>query len=671
MSLLNSPSLCGRQVTVVGQWWMASLLLAVAAVCPFRHLPASTMLLLASWILLPAAVIDRWRRPTQSPPSGTPLEIPAWTVVVCGGVYSLFAIQAWLPPSNAHWLLAVGAVGLAPALARLSAGQWAPPGWLPWVAGLGAWATVSSFAGSSYASPATAAGFLTVSAWGLALYFGLRGSLKGDESREPSLILGLFVFTTGLNLAREAGFDPAGRLTSLGLSPLLWKGIVNQWTTKFTAHWLLVVSWFALAATGWDRRGSRWRTALVLALGTVTLGLNGSKAAILALVLSAAVATCALRWPRTLRRLLVSGLVVGVLLAPVLAAVPWQLQSIVQSHLPATPPVVRKVESRGGIWEFSRRLIALRPLQGWGFGASATLPGRDLPIADAFGLDSAVAGPRRSSQPAFEGGHPHNAALLTWLDLGLIGALLVAGLLVATGRAIAAVEEHKRIHATLLGLLTVTATFLAFNYPAWEPEVMSILWMSVVLPSAVLSSPVVDRREHLRSGAVVLLILALGCAALAQGRLSRWLTVRDLRGHETVLDPDAERLVAGGEVWDLEYDGDLDAGAELVKSGAGAPTYIRGWAFDPSATRAPKAVLVFVGSRLAAVVWPERPSPGVLARVERKTVRALTAGFLFRAEPDRGDFDAPVTIIVLERGRALAKEVPPLSGASPGRDSLP
>jgi O-antigen ligase len=537
---------------------------------PRRGLPGSFALLLACWVILPLAAVRASKMLADSrPDQPAPVGVAAWSVFVSGFLYTLFALQAWLPPSNAPWLLAVVVAGVAPFLASLPAPRGSLPGWLAWLAGILVWVLFTSLGGSSYASPPMALGFLAISAGGVLLYFGARGVLEQNERHGPSLTLVLFTLTTGLSLARAAGFDLAGGLASLELSSLWWERIENLWTSKFLGHWLLVTFWCTLAAFGSSSRSRRSDTALVSSLVIVAIWLTGSKSALVALLLSIVVAGGAILRPRAVRRLVVVALVLGVLSAPLLAAVPWRVQSGLPGHLADGPLGALEMDVRGGVWEFSRRLISLHPVHGWGFGASAHLPGGDLPIAEALGVEPASPDAVLSRHPVLAGGHPHNAALLTWLDLGLIGALLVAGLLVAVGRSIAGVEEHRRTHAALLGLLTVTATFLIFNYPVWEPEVASILWMSAVLAAAVLPAPAVPRRALLRSGAAVLLILAIGCFVLVFDRASRWLTVRDIREGRSVLGAEAGTVLVGGEARALDYGDRLDAGAELVAPGPG------------------------------------------------------------------------------------------------------
>jgi len=627
------------------------------------QLPAAFAFVLVLWTVFPLSVLRLTKVFIPSArDAAAPIEVGAWSVLVAGSLYSVFAAQAWLPPSNVSWLLLVVTAGVAPFLANVREVASRVPGWLPWIAGFGVWAAATSFGGSSYASPGTAMGFLAVMAGGILLYFGLRGSLQDSAERGPTLLFVLFCLTVVLSLAREAGFGVTSWLASLELSPVWKDGLVNSWTTKFLSHWTLVVAWCTFAALSNSRRGRRWSMSLVAVIAVLTIAMMGSKSAIVAFGLSGLVALTSYRW-KSVRHVVIAGLVGCVLFAPLWAAVPWRVGASLPTRLTEGPLSGLEMDARGGVWEFGRKLVLLRPLRGWGFGASVGLPAREVPMTVALDLDPETTGKHLSREAALPGGHPHNAALLTWLDLGLIGSLLLAGLIWSTGRSIGAVED-RQAQASLLGVLTANACILAFNYPAWQPEIQSILWMSGVLGAALLPRPAVRRRELLLTVGGVFLVLVLGGVSLAQGRVERWLTIRELRANGVVLRPQEGVLAVGDEAREVVYDERLNAEAELMGSGAGEPAIIRGWAFGPPGVGASAPFLVFVGSDLAGVVWPELPSPGLFAQTRPRDVRALVSGFLVPVDPEHLDLEAPVTIGVLQRGRIVAKELPPLSGAT-------
>lgn len=624
---------------------------------PRRSLTASLTLLVTCWLLFPWAVFH-WLKGMRHPRvNGPSLDTTAWSLLTLGALYSLFAVQAWLPPSNTPWFLALAACGLPTLLARLGRGRLVLPEWTLWLAGLLLWTGYTAILGSPYASFHRYSLFVAAFALGWVLYVGLRGCLQPGGvpgTYRNRLLLGLFFLAIGLSLARDGGFDLVGGLTTLGLTTPWSGGLVNLWTTKLMGHWLLVVGWSTLVSL-WRQPLQRWAIVTVATLGPLALVLNGSRSALAALAVSAVTAIMAFFWPRLVRRLVLLGIVSGVLLAPLVAGALWQGSSRLQDTAAKSMVSALDLNVRGSIWELSRQLIAQHPIFGWGFGATANLPDEGLSRAEALGLDPETAGPAMQA-PMLLGGHPHNAALLIWLDLGLVGALLVAGLILTAGRSLAAVESQRGTHGALVGLLAASVTILVFNYPLWAPEVLSLLWMSVVLATVTLPPPAVSRRSLLRDGAAVLVILALGSSLLAQDRLSRWWTVRKLRQNPVELDVADARLLAGGETWTLGFDHPLESHAEWLESG-----WIQGWAFDPAGGGAPDAVLVFVGSKLVGVARPELVSTELFRRLRTHDVAALTAGFQIPAPPEELDLDAPVMVVALEAEKAYAAELPALA----------
>lgn len=634
---------------------------------PRRQLPASVALLITVWLILPAAAFRFWRVP-EAPVRGGPgnqVGAAGWSLLVVAGLYTVFAVQAWLPPSNAPWFLAIGAIGLPWFLARHGSFSSSIPPWILWFGGLLVWAACTAVAESVYGSGTTVGALLLSSAWGCVLYLGFRGTLDQPGARNLFLIKGLVVLVACVSLARNAGFDLLGPLASAGLSWPWPPRVTNPWTTKFVAHWVLVVGWCGFLAMVRCGRVRPRDLAMLVTLTGVTVGLSGSKAAIVALVVSAVVGAVAVRWGAWTRRALVGGLMLGVVAAPLLAAVPWRAHSALPGAWVEGPLAPLELDGRGSIWEYSRRMISMKPLLGWGIGATKALPGGDLSISEVLGLKSPDAESDYARRMAMRGGHPHNAALLIWLDLGLVGALLTAGLLWTVGRTIAGFENRALVHAALLGLLSVTVIFLVFNYPLWEPEILSILWMSLVLPASALPRREGERQAFLRDGVIVGVLVLFGCGFLAHERLARWLTQRDLRGQEVVLAGEGGELLVGGERRPLQFTDRLEAGARLVGDGPSGPSSIRGWAYDPVDARPREAVLVFLGQKLVGFTWPERPSPEAFARTEPRDVRALVSGFLVPVEPEGLDLEAPVTVVTLGSKRSLAVELPPLAADPP------
>lgn len=126
---------------------------------------------------------------------------------------------------------------------------------------------------------------------------------------------------------------------------------------------------------------------------------------------------------------------------------------------------------RGEIWQEYAALIGERPLLGHGVEASHVVAG--LPAATALSA---------AQRALLDWGHPHNAALQVWFELGLVGALLAAGLLAALFRAIA------RHSGALLPAATATAAgayAVAFvSHGAWQAWWWCLLALIAVLFAA-------------------------------------------------------------------------------------------------------------------------------------------------------------------------------------------
>ena len=105
-------------------------------------------------------------------------------------------------------------------------------------------------------------------------------------------------------------------------------------------------------------------------------------------------------------------------------------------RLPDLSPLPPSAQHRVMTWDFVAERIAERPLLGWGMEASRAIPGGSdtFPpaVLDRYGLtrpeERAVFGRDYAHRLPL---HPHNAALQVWLELGLVGGVLAAALVVA------------------------------------------------------------------------------------------------------------------------------------------------------------------------------------------------------------------------------------------------
>jgi len=127
------------------------------------------------------------------------------------------------------------------------------------------------------------------------------------------------------------------------------------------------------------------------------------------------------------------------------------------------------------IWDFAAERIAERPVLGWGMESSRTIPGGagkpDPAMLDEFGVtsDAARAWFQYTQLMPL---HPHNLALQVWLELGVVGALLMALLL-------AMVAWHLP-NAAGCGVFAAALVIAMLSYGAWQ-----YWWVAGLLLAAV------------------------------------------------------------------------------------------------------------------------------------------------------------------------------------------
>ena len=259
----------------------------------------------------------------------------------------------------------------------------------------------------------------------------LRAAVRGLKEVPASLMFGL---------------KPAASLMAL----LLPMGFALPWP------------WFARAAL------------LVLGAG-VLIALPGETAR-LATIAGLAAALLSLAAPRLMPKLVGVGVAVLILLMPLLVAFIPQLPS---ANLP--PSAVHRLV----IWDFAAARIAEKPLAGWGLEASRAMPGGraqpDAAMLDRLNITAPAQReflvlPHVEVMPL----HPHNGALQLWLELGGIGALIGAALMLALGFA-AARSAAPAVGAGMLASAAVTGMLSFGLWQAWWLASLLLAMVALVL----------------------------------------------------------------------------------------------------------------------------------------------------------------------------------------------
>lgn len=221
------------------------------------------------------------------------------------------------------------------------------------------------------------------------------------------------------------------------------------------------------------------RAALLLAGSAVLISLPGETAR-LATIAGLGAALFSLMAPRLGPRLVGALVALAILVMPLLVGF---IPKIPSASLPLSA-VHRLV-----IWDFAAARIAEKPLTGWGMEASRAMPGgRARP--DAATLDRLnITTPAQREFLAYSHVevmplHPHNGALQLWLELGGIGALLGAALMLALGFA----ASRSAAPAVGAGMLASAAVTGMLSFGLWQA------WWVASLLLAMLALALLPRR---------------------------------------------------------------------------------------------------------------------------------------------------------------------------------
>ena len=213
------------------------------------------------------------------------------------------------------------------------------------------------------------------------------------------------------------------------------------------------------------------RAALLLVGAGVLISLPGETAR-LATIAGLAAALLSLAAPRLVPRLIGAMLGLAILVMPLLVGF---IPKMPTANLPLSA-VHRLV-----IWDFTVARIAEKPLTGWGLEASRAMPGGraqpDTATLDRLNITNPaqrafLANPHVQVMPL----HPHNGALQLWLELGGIGALLGAVLMLALGFA----ASRSAVPAVGAGMLASAAVTGMLSFGLWQAWWVASLLLAMV-----------------------------------------------------------------------------------------------------------------------------------------------------------------------------------------------
>ncbi|MCG6121926.1 MAG: O-antigen ligase family protein [Microvirga sp.] len=306
------------------------------------------------------------------------------------------------------------------------------------------------------------------------------------------IIGALLIAATLLRLGRPTQFDStwpiiAGLSTAclLVLAHFQFDGAINAAMGAATEPFRLNRAAVAIAllsplalALAW-RRGLRLAPALLAALAVAAVSVTESETAKLAALLMAAAWPIA-RWrPRAFHAFAATAMVANLALTPLYIGhvndlIPTAVHEAVGYGV---------LTIRGEIWREYATLLALRPVLGFGLEASHVIAAS--PLVEAL---------PEARRALLDYGHPHNAALQVWFELGAAGALLLCALMAAVFRAMAKLPAPDLALATMISLGIYAVALV--SHGAWQAWWLCLIALIAMQFKASVSVSPLDTVAH-------------------------------------------------------------------------------------------------------------------------------------------------------------------------------
>jgi O-antigen ligase len=246
--------------------------------------------------------------------------------------------------------------------------------------------------------------------------------------------------------------------------------IANTYSRGAIVHALLMVPLtVGLWRAGWRRLAL---AQLVVGLLPILLLINASaKSALLVGMLAALAAALS----RLVARALVIAVAAVTLLLPL--AFPLPTHGALACRLAATKS---SAVHRMHIWNFTHSRILERPLLGWGMDASRAIPGGkervEIRLCTTDGSQGALVG-----QGTVMSLHPHNAVLQVWLELGALGGIAAALLLLWYGQRLLWRADRPSSRAAIAAVWAASFTSASLSFGIWQSWWVSSLAIALLV----------------------------------------------------------------------------------------------------------------------------------------------------------------------------------------------
>lgn len=290
----------------------------------------------------------------------------------------------------------------------------------------------------------------------------------------------------------------AGTILGLVITAVLvaFSGVIAGWldTAKITGHELDRLNRTAgvIAMLVWPvaliiaRLYGRYAAAAVISCSALALFALAPATPLLAFIIGIgafAVTWVSQRWGK---RLLLFGFALSVIVIPFLdILVPLANDTLIANMTWPNSEVHRFV-----IWEFASQRIFENPLIGWGLEASRAMPGGDAQLF-LFNVNDNT--PLTGQALPL---HPHSAVIQIWLELGLVGVMLLGALFAVIVLLVPESLRDRAGPATIAATIACAFTIAQLGFGIWQGWWMGTLGLIAVIVVAI--APVSDQARATR-----------------------------------------------------------------------------------------------------------------------------------------------------------------------------
>ncbi|MBO6520075.1 MAG: O-antigen ligase family protein [Rhodospirillales bacterium] len=225
---------------------------------------------------------------------------------------------------------------------------------------------------------------------------------------------------------------------------------------------LALISWPLLIVFG-PRKP--FEAAALAVCTLITLCLSSSLAAFMVFLICSGVLV--FRWMIGVR----AGYAIAVVAAALIVLAPYIIQltkvkEYLADHPVAYSDVTSSARHRLAMWSFAAEKIGEKPWLGWGMGASRHIPQEEYRLA-----------PNMEIMPL----HPHNLALQTRLELGLPGALILAGFVFAIFYRLATFTDDGWKSGVAMAAASAWLFVANVSYGMWQSWWIAMAFLLAIL----------------------------------------------------------------------------------------------------------------------------------------------------------------------------------------------